>query len=62
MVKIPQFHCREHRFDPLVGELRSHMPCSYVAKKKKKRLDFSKALSSFPKLSDSEMAFRSLEP
>ena len=30
--------------------------------KKKKRLDFSKALSSFPKLSNSEMASRSLEP
>ena len=34
MLKTPCFHCKGHRFNPWVGELRSCMLCS-VAKKKK---------------------------
>ena len=36
MVKTPCFQCRGGRFNPLVEELRSHMPCGL--KKKKKRI------------------------
>ena len=32
VVRTPRFHCSEHRFDPWVGKLRSHMPLSLAKK------------------------------
>ena len=33
----PRFHCRGHGFKSLVGELRSHLPCSVTKKLKKEK-------------------------
>ena len=35
VVKFPHFQCRGARVQSLVGELRSHMPCSMTIKKEK---------------------------
>ena len=50
VVKTLHFHCRGHGSNPLVGELRSHMPSGVTKKKKGKNQDFclGQAISEVP--------------
>ena len=45
VVKTPHFHCREHRFDPWSGKLRSCMPHGASRGKKKKTKEKRKMMA-----------------